>query len=159
MRKLAPFSLLLLAGCASHYAVPASAPKATIIFSSDTDGVMVQTFADKSCRQSPTGTRVAYFFKDFYDQRSGTAREVPAGQEFVFTFRSRADTGTVATFCNTTRSFVPQQHQTYRAHFFSASEGCGVEITKVVSPEPGSIVDASVEAAVVSPVCLDDFNG
>jgi hypothetical protein len=159
MGKLAPFSLLLFTGCVSHYAVPPSSPKATVIFSSDTDGVMVQTFADRLCRPSPTGTRVAYFFKDFYDQRSGTAKEVPAGREFVFTFRSRADTGTVATFCSTTRSFIPEQNQVYRAHFISTPESCGVEITKVASPEPGSIVNGRVDATVVSPVCLDDFNG
>jgi hypothetical protein len=159
MRQTALFALLLLAGCVSRYAVPAASPKATVIFSSDMDGVMVQTFADTSCRKSPSGTRVAYFYKDHFDQRSGTAKDVPAGREFVFTFRSRADTGTVATFCSTTRSFIPEQSQTYRAHFIYAPEGCGVRITKAVSPESGSKADGDVDAAVVEPACLDDFNG
>jgi hypothetical protein len=159
MLRIVIVSLLLITGCARHYSVPASSPKATVIFSSDIDGVMVQSFADKTCGESPNGTRVAYFFRDHFDQRAGTAKEVIADREFVFTFRSRSDTGTVATFCSVTRAFIPEASQTYRAHFIYLKEGCGIELTRASTENPVPNSEEFVDAEAIVPACLDDFNG
>lgn len=159
MRKIGFIALLLSAGCVDHYAVPRSSPTATVIFSTDADGVMVQAFADRTCGKSMIGTRVAYFFRDHFDQRSGAAKEVVAGRDFVFTFRSRSDTGTVATFCKVTRSFVPEASQTYRAHFISAPDRCDVEVTRSSSHASDLKEDSAVDVAIVDPVCFNDLNG
>lgn len=156
MRKIGFVIVLLSTGCVNHYVTPPASPTATVIFSSDIDGVMVQAFADKSCGKSPTGTRVVYFFKDYFDQRSGTAKEVPADRDFVFTFGSRSDTGTVATFCKVTKSFMPKASQTYRAHFIYLPEGCGVQVTTTSSDLKQ---ESAVDVEAIIPVCFNDFNG
>lgn len=116
-------------------------------------------FVDRNCGKSPTGTRVAYFYTDLFDQRSGTAKSVLAGRDFVFTFRSRSDTGTVATFCRLTRSLVPQATQTYRAHFASSPDSCDVEVTQLVSGSAEGERGAPMDISIVEPACFNDFNG
>jgi hypothetical protein len=120
---------------------------------------MVQAFADRNCGKNPAGTRVAYFYKDLFDERTGTTKFVSAGRDFVFTFRSRSDTGTVATFCRLTRSFVPKASQTYRAHFTSSSDRCDVEVTQLVSGSVGREQAAPLTVSIVEPVCFNDING
>jgi hypothetical protein len=141
------------------YQLPASAEKATVIFSSDPDGVMVQAFADRACGPSPHGTRVAYFFRDYFDRRTGAPKPVIAGREFVFTFRLRHDTGSAVTFCESTRAFVPQAGRTYRAHFIRDARTCDVILTAVRAQGPGQGGEAPLEHAVVQPACLNDFDG
>lgn len=149
-----------LAGCATHYTAAQGSPTATVIFATSaprTDGVMVQTFADRKCKHSETGTRVAYFYKDLFDDRAGTAKPVTAGREFVFSFWSRSDTGTVATFCTVTRAFVPEASATYRAHYESSPGQCNVKVSKV---DPAGAAQATpVEPDIVDPVCFDEFRG
>lgn len=162
MRFLPILALLVCAGCATHYTAEQNQPTATILFSSAaprTDGVMVQTFADKDCGKSKTGTRVAYFYRELFDDRTGVPRTVTAGRDFVFTFRSRSDTGTVATFCNLTRSFVPEASATYRAHFVSSPEQCDVLVSRVAAGDPADREGAPVSVAIVDPICLNDFDG
>jgi hypothetical protein len=162
MRTFTYIMLLSCTGCASHYVAPGSLPTATVIFSSgapSTDGVMVQTFADKHCSKSQTGTRVAYFYRDLFDQPIGTAKEVTAGRDFVFTFRSRSDTGTVATFCRLTRSFVPQAKQTYRAHFVSSSDSCDVKVTQIFPGTSANALGSPITVSTVMPVCFNDIDG
>lgn len=162
MRQLAFLAPLLAAGCATPYVAPASAPTATVVFSSsapESVGVMVQAFADRKCAKNPGGTRVAYFFRSLFDDRNGAAKEVAAGREFVFTLRSRADDGVVANFCAVTKSFVPEPSQTYRAHFAYAADACDVEVTRVPAASPESGPAAPVALASISPVCLNDFDG
>ena len=162
MRKLAFLAPLLAAGCATPYAVPSSTPTATVVFSSgapESVGVMVQAFADRKCAKNPGGTRVAYFFRRLFDDRNGAAKEVAAGREFVFTFRSRADDGVVANFCAITKSFVPEPSQTYRAHFVYAPGACDIEVTRASPASPEAQVAAPIELASISPVCLNDFDG
>lgn len=162
MRLLGIIALLACAGCATQYTAVTDQPTATIIFSSAaprTDGVMVQTFADKDCSKSRTGTRVAYFYRELFDDRAGVARTVTAGRDFVFTFRSRSDTGTVATFCNLTRSFVPEASATYRAHFVSSPERCDVQVSRVTADSPTDREGTPISVAIVDPICLNDFDG
>lgn len=159
---LAGLVLLGCAGCANQYMAAKDVPTATIIFSSGaprTDGVMVQAFGDRNCGKSTTGTRVAYFYRELFDDRAGAAKTVTAGRDFVFTFRSRSDTGTVATFCNLTRSFVPEPSATYRAHFVSSPDRCDVQVTRVTSTDPAGTAGAPVDVSIVDPICLNDFNG
>lgn len=162
MRQLAFLVPVLATACATPYSVPASTPKAIVVFSSsapESVGVMVQAFADGKCAKHPGGTRVAYFFRRLFDDRAGAAKEVAAGREFVFTFRSRADDGVVANFCAVTKSFVPEPSQTYRAHFVYAPDACDVEVSGVPSPAPDAAVLAPIAVASISPVCLNDFDG
>ena len=162
MRIFAYLALLVCSGCANQYTAAKDSPTATIIFSTSaprTDGVMVQTFADKNCSESKTGTRVAYFYKDLFDSSAGTAKSVTAGRDFVFTFRSRSDTGTVATFCRLTRSFVPEASATYRAHFVSSPEQCDVQVSKVTSSNLTDQGRTPISVTIVDPVCFNDFNG
>lgn len=111
------------------------------------------------CGKSPTGTRVVYFYRDLFDKRTGTAKAVPAGRDFVFTFGSRSDTGTVATFCRLTRSFVPQASQTYRAHFVSSPGSCDVEVTQLLSGTTDREHSAPMNVSIVQPVCFNNING
>ena len=162
MRIFAYLALLVCSGCANHYTAAKDSPTATIIFSSSaprTDGVMVQTFADRNCSESKTGTRVAYFYRDLFDDGAGTAKSVTAGRDFVFTFRSRSDTGTVATFCSLTRSFVPEASSTYRAHFVSSPGQCDVQVSIVTSSNLADHAGTPISVTIVDPVCLNDFNG
>lgn len=162
LRTLASIALLACSGCATHYEAGGAAPTARVIFSSDaprTDGVMVQAFADRNCGRSPDGTRVVYFYRDLFDDRAGTARSVVAGREFVFTFRSRSDTGTVATVCRLTRAFVPQPSGTYRVHFVPAPDRCDVDVTELAPGTPDHGPGTRVDVAIVEPVCFNDLNG
>jgi hypothetical protein len=149
----------LLAGCAVPYQFSGSPQSATVIFSSDPDKVMVQAFADPSCNPNPEGTRLAYFFKDHFDRRTGTPKHVPAGRAFVFTFRSRHDDGVSVTFCESTRSFVPDAGQTYRAHFVLTKRSCDVVVTKRNASESGDVTESPVEVQDVIPACFNSTDG
>lgn len=162
MRLLAFLALLACTGCASYYSPTKDSPTATIIFSSSaprTDGVMVQTFADKNCRGSKAGTRVVYFYKDLFDNSAGTAKSVTAGRDFVFTFWSRSDTGTVVSFCSLTRSFIPEASATYRAHFVRSARQCDVQVTRVPSTYPAGAEGTPIDVSIVDPVCFNNLNG
>lgn len=162
MRFFAYIAVFLCSGCANHYTASKNQPMATIIFSSSAphkDGVMVQAFSDKKCGKNSAGTRVAYFFKDIFDDRAGAPKSVIAKQEFVFTFGSRSDTGTVATFCRLTRSFMPDTSATYRAHFVSTPQSCDVLVTKLQPGSTGQIEETPINVSIVEPVCFNDWNG
>lgn len=152
-------ALLATSGCVRHYAVPADAPTATVILSSDVDGVTVQAFADRQCRPNPAGTRLAYFYRSFADARSGAERSVVAGREFVFTFRHSRYTGTSNLVCEVTKAFVPSAGETYRAHLFTTPVGCDVTLTRAVSAG-GSPKELPVgDVVAVRPVCFNPIEG
>lgn len=159
MRAITILALLTCAGCAKPYVAPPTAPTATVIFSAESEPVMVQAFADRKCAPNPAGNRVAYFYRDFYDQRAGTAKPVVAGREFVFTFHSRQDSGTSVRNCTVTKAFVPEAGQTYRAHFFAVPAGCNVAVTRGAGPTADSTAGSTVEAVAVMPECLNSLDG
>ena len=159
MRLLAIIALLACAGCVNRYVVPPDAPTATVIFSSETEPVMVQAFADRKCGRNPAGNRVAYFYKDLFDQRTGTAKPVVAGREFVFTFHSREDSGNSVRNCTVTKAFVPEAGQTYRAHFHPVPAGCNVAVTRGAAPSADSTAASPVEVVAVVPECFNSIDG
>lgn len=120
---------------------------------------MVQAFAAKNCNGNKTGARVAYFCRDLFADSAGAANSVTAGRDFVFTFRSRSDTGTVATFCRLTRSFVPEASATYRAHFVSSPDQCEVRASRVTSSNLTEREGTPGSVSIVDPVCFNDING
>lgn len=157
-RLLAP-TALALAGCAVPFQPPPSGPTATVIFSSATEPVMVQAFADRACNAHPQGNRLAYFFRDHFDRRTGTPRVVPAQREFVFTFRVRRDDGASATECQATRVFTPEAGRTYRAHFALFPRHCEVTITREDASAGGALASQPVVHDAVQPPCFNSLNG
>jgi hypothetical protein len=150
---------ILLAGCVVPHQLPPAAKTATVIFSAEPDAVMVQAFADRSCSPHPNGTRLAYFYRDYFDRRTGAPKSVLADRELVFTFRARLDDGVSVTVCESTRAFMPAPGKTSRAHFLLNPKSCDVLVRRQDHSNAGQTSLVEVPLQVVQPSCFNEISG
>lgn len=131
MQKTSYLVLLLVSvlaqGCITMYKAPTELPTATVVFATEANGVRVQAYEDVTCKKSPYGNRLAYFFMNSADPHSGIAKEIAADKVFVYTF---AADGQYAP-CAVTTSFQPQAKQKYKAVFVGGINGCSATLYRV----------------------------
>ena len=150
---------LFLSGCVSRYALPPNIPKATLTLSTNLNGVRVQVYDDDKCTKSPYGNRLAYFFLNVADPHSGIEKEIPANNEFIYTFAFSSGVAPVTntSSCNITLGFVPKANERYKSDFEGKSKQCVASVFRVVNTDNGERLVQEETMRQIKPSCVNNL--
>lgn len=157
---------MCLTGCVTHYVAPSNLPVAKVTLAADLTGqsgpmILVQNFADESCKPNPLGNRLATFttrkIQGKGDPHDGITLDIPADKPFIFTYHyfygAAPYTDTVD--CTVTQSFVPVEGGSYKAKFRITDKMCFVLVTNA----DGTKLDESAKLHKIEPACINAISG
>jgi hypothetical protein len=129
---------VLMSGCASQYRYSGDANSAKLTIAGNSKQFYVESYKDASCTASEYGVRLATFYgptANVQDNENGITLPIPAGKEFVYTFRYIDAKFALNRMCSVTVGFVPRAGATYKTYFSvdSAVTGCDVALKEIAA--------------------------
>lgn len=117
----------------------------------------VQVYDDVACTKSPYGNRLASFFLDGSDPRTGVDKLIAAEKDFVHTYAYSVIYPSGNTQCNVTIAFKPTAGQRYKSRFSVQGNQCGVTVERYADAKGGSDTVPEETVRQIKPACVNNL--